>query len=450
MTQAQALGFRGYLEAPIWHRATVPVTTARHPIHVRASSRSDWIYGLKGDMAVIRKENIFDKKAGEHYNSTTKKINPDLWAQRWSVEVYSGSFDQKAQWAEAKGVDSGLILASEHEDDLVQFGYNWMRSKGLTSIDEHSANPDGPLWIFVEACGAEEIQYVIAAKSKWFMESKRPMFIVPIEEEEGGGGRNAQSVFDRSAFEVVMEVYQNPAATLAESVAKPTQVWKPAAPPADYKERSREWRVEIHLCRDDYEEMVLGMGGAVCRFKGTEAGAVLAAFELHASKFPGKQVSELMVYRRGASVDLIHGPSAAAGAQPESGTAQLQRYRAMVEAELKQYKERLAAADAVTAAIVSGSVKDATSVAQVRRASQILELWARAVRGIAAETDAKIQSKAMIMALRWIMTGAGISDLETSCEEVLGFLADPTAYEKRKEAMAEFLDKLRKAPKMQM
>ena len=71
-SKSEAIGFFGFLESPVWNRTAVPVTKGTHPAHVKASAHTKWLYGMKGDMAVVHAKNIYERK--QENRSITSKI----------------------------------------------------------------------------------------------------------------------------------------------------------------------------------------------------------------------------------------------------------------------------------------------------------------------------------------------------------------------------------------
>lgn len=426
-SKSEALGFVGFLEKPIWNRAAAPLTVGKHPVNIKASSHSKWLYGVKGEMAVVHAKNIFDKKAGEWFNRVTKQMEPNLWGAIWSVDMYSGTFDQTSPWVWKGRVDSGIVTCEDHKDEYVPFKYDWLSKHGVAHMDAHAT---GPLWIFVVQNddydeGAHNIRFHLTHESKWFMEAKRPIFAVPLYYGGTKDTLSHQRVFELSGIEAVSDVYQNPAATAA-STSAPVKEWVPVPPPINRPEREVKWHIRIYHDNDDYME---GEDEAAeCSFTGTQSGAIRAAFDLNAEKCKGKQVLEVHSSRRGQSVDVIHArkhdlPAAmAAQVVPPTGEQQMADYTEAVIAERTVYAELLQKTDADTAKFVTDLIEEHPVRARYRRASELMETKAKMDGMLAAVTDQKTKEYARSIVTR------PLKDPESDYSNVIEYLADPAKY----------------------
>jgi hypothetical protein len=345
------------IESPVWDRKTIPVTAKNHPLDETEKSDSKWIYGLKGEMLVVRAQNIYSVGS-----STSHRITKSLYGCRWTVDYYYGKFDVRSDW---KWVGKSSVTIVNNSDDFVKKGFKWLEAKLQSALpnSERSPNLDSPLWIFVEQQNedyddrAGNIQCTIATEFKWFLESSRPCFVVPIEygaieqdkdrKKDGANKDGAnkdeahkdgahkdgahkdgahkdgahkhgahkdgahkdgkakgadQTVFDRSGFKVLYDVYQNPAATACSKTCNILKKWEPSLPAT---ERPLKWNISIYADQNDYDDLEFPVRKLKLKTACVADIALLAAFNLNAEKCQPRRVLKIVIDRAGHSIDLI-------------------------------------------------------------------------------------------------------------------------------------------------
>jgi hypothetical protein len=333
------------MKIPIWDRKTVPVTEKEDPRKELERSNSKWIYGLKGEMLVVRSR--------DYYSSFSF-----LQCRTWSVHLFSGVFDIHKDWKLIESDYYPVPINDNEEDDnnIIVRGYQWLDMK----LNEYATrSKQDPLWIFIEQFELQGIlayntQYHIATECKCFLESERPMFIVRFEFYDTLSSRNDAKhnlmmenfnihqsyffhvkrnlmmenfnihqsyFFDRLGFGEMNTIYENPAATICEKTCKNTKKWDPSN--LEKKERKRRWVISIYdkdgLCalKDPIEQ---GTMEVAC----TLDIALQEAFDRHGEKYPRKRIGEVLTASPMYGISLIQ--KKRTRQNPQSGRLQLYYY----------------------------------------------------------------------------------------------------------------------------
>jgi hypothetical protein len=435
----EILGFSGYLEHPVWDRKSAPLATKSSERCARDTSKSNWIYGQKGEMALIHATSIYDKKAGERMNYTTNKMEAEYWGARWSVDVFSGTFEEDKPWAWNRRVESPAwerATYSKTENEYRQVQVDWLTSVGIECMN---VDAPGPLWISIVqedgydegACSVRSM--ITSEESKWFLESKRPIFVVPLVY---GGGRQVshKQLFELSTQIDVHTVHQNPAATESEKkTATPAKAWVKPPRPADWKEPAAEWHISIFSDRDDYLDQE--DEAASRTFTGTASNAVLDAFNLNAEKFPNTRILEVRVRARLHMIILIQArrndmtAAMAAEAIPAAGELQMKQYYACLAADVKLYETMLAQTDPATKGFVMKMMAEHSIRSRYRRMCDIMENKCLVDQALAEVKDEKTR----VYAIGLIRTP--LVDPEADYPKVIAYIKNPAEFIKRKQQL---------------
>jgi hypothetical protein len=322
------------MESPIWDRQTLPVTEKEDPRKELERSNSKWIYGLKGEILVIRCRTEYSSisvlnTTGSWFNHphTKFKYKRKKEYRMWSVHLYSGIFDIHKDWKILESDYYPIFINNNKDDDnIVMRSYQWldMKLKRFTT----TRSKKEPLWIVIEKYDlngilAHNIQYHIAKDDKCFLESERPIFIVPLEFCDTAPSYDAQNIFDQSGFEVTYDIYENPAATFCYKTCKNIKKWNP--PNVEKKERKRRWVISLYGKDDFYDlEKVYPLARGTMYVACTLDVALNEAFRMHGEKYPMNRIGQVLAFRPGHSISLIQ--KKRTRQNPQSGRLQLYYY----------------------------------------------------------------------------------------------------------------------------
>jgi hypothetical protein len=371
------LQFPDDMESPIWDRKTIPTTHEKDPECELKRNNSKWLYNRQGSMVVVKAQYNYSFESGGSFNYLTKKREPNLHSCTWSIKLYSGVFALEKDWTWER---TSSILIYQNEDKFASKGYQWLDGQldEIVSMPEHEQQP---LWIFIEDdnpddIGVDELQHHISRVFKSFLESKKPMFVVPLEFEAPDEKKKNkhQSVFNRSGFEVISDVYENPAATLCFKTCK-IEKWEPVK---QIKERPLKWKIEIYPNKDDYDDLEFPISKLQMETPCLMESALEIGFQLHAEKYPLMRVSAIITCRRDRTMVIIQKNHTRQN--PRSGTLQLYYFMLNYDSVKTRYENLYRNARPQTRAVVDKIVENATSsndlmnFAMWRRVNKIMQV----------------------------------------------------------------------------
>lgn len=251
---------------PLWNRDAVSLDGVLHPLDRRLSRRStNWLYRKPGEIMVV--------------NTTNRPV--------LDVALYSGVFEKESEWT----VRQRVVKPAPPKGEVKE-----MYAKLREIMEAMWSSRDTPLFIVqfdYYAEGARNMYYYLSHENPQFLCAKRPLLIVPIEED-----RPTDPWYKYTGELISSDVYQNPATT----VGTIEHVW---VPDPVVPERATLWHVEVHATHDDYEEMYSTSEQSSSLEKATKGEAIREVYELWTRQKEKFTPKELIISERGHHVDLI-------------------------------------------------------------------------------------------------------------------------------------------------